>query len=175
MRWEILQKICRLQATNDWGFKKLTRTCSVTTRDLTRKEISFFYIHNPWNTILGPIIRDRANDFDSFEQAQHWLRLRNSCGTQDGKAYLLVLSRYCIFTSFGSIDETIPLNNLSLSVTLAVTYWRIGYLSSGLHKIPRILFNPNVYYRLHESPLPLLIASQIYLVHASNPLIECPF
>jgi hypothetical protein len=51
--------------------------------------------------------------------------------------------------------------------------WEANRFSAS-QEIPRILWNPKVHYSIHKSTLPVRILSQIYSVHAPNPLPEDP-
>jgi hypothetical protein len=47
--------------------------------------------------------------------------------------------------------------------------------SSTTQEIRHVLWNPNVHYRIHNSPSPVPVLSKIDSVHASIQLLENPF
>ena len=69
---------------------------------------------------------------------------------------------------------SIWLTNLPTNSILQKPFWESNSFSAS-QEIPGILYNPKVHYRIHNSPPPVPVFSQIKPVQSLIPFLEGPF
>ena len=113
---------------------------------------------------------ERKTTFIPFEKFSVSVYLKPSAAWK----WVVMLAHYCSCKQLDSFLHRIPYLLTYLLTPWSSPYWEANRLSAS-QEIPRISWNPKVHYRIHKSPPPLPIPSQINLVYSSIPLPENPF